>query len=387
MTDDVSQAFVQALVDARVAESITAEFKQVMPGGTDTDKREFLADVTSFANTVGGVLYFGVSEENGVAEGLPGIATDALDVELLRLENLLRDSVKPRMVGVRMKAIPVGEHRSIIAVSVPRSLLSPHMVVFGGGSRFYGRNSRGKYQLDVDELRTAFLASTSAEERVARFRAERLIQIQAGETPLPLDDKAKLVLHVLPLLQPAGGESLDPRAVVQLKPPIRPMWSDGHDYRFNLNGIVVHGPTHEGSTHSYLQVFRNGSLESVCTAVLRPEERGNFIRSLTIEPLLFDTTRDYLQAQEALGISGPRAVMVSLLGVRGYRVLPKTANRHWDSFRLPLPQDDLVLPEILVTERAPDTRKLLRPLCDMIWQAAGWDSCRNYDDAGEWRGD
>ena len=39
-----------------------------------------------------------------------------------------------------------------IIVRVPNSLNRPHMVVFKQWSRFYSRNSAGKYQLDVHEL-------------------------------------------------------------------------------------------------------------------------------------------------------------------------------------------------------------------------------------------
>ena len=58
------------------------------------------------------------------------------------------------------------------------------MVTFKKTSRFYTRNSAGKYQMDVGELRSAFAASELLGERMHRFRTERLSKIIAGETPV-----------------------------------------------------------------------------------------------------------------------------------------------------------------------------------------------------------
>ena len=40
------------------------------PWGSDQEKEEFLADVSSFANTMGGDLIYGIEEENGIPKVL-----------------------------------------------------------------------------------------------------------------------------------------------------------------------------------------------------------------------------------------------------------------------------------------------------------------------------
>ncbi len=87
-------------------------------------------------------------------------------------------------------------------------------------------------------------------------------------------------------------------------------------------------------------------------------------------------------AQTQLGVEGPRIVMVSFLGIRGYQVLPNTKNRDWSGFGLPLPDDDLILPEVQATDHTVDLAELLRPVFDVMWQAAGWDRCQNYNEEG-----
>ena len=43
---------IDALVADAVKEGRTIEYKQAMPGGADADRKEFLADVSSFANAL-----------------------------------------------------------------------------------------------------------------------------------------------------------------------------------------------------------------------------------------------------------------------------------------------------------------------------------------------
>ena len=58
--EDIRERDLQELIDNNVLEGKTIEYKRELPGTSDTNKKEFLADVTSFANTSGGDLIYGV---------------------------------------------------------------------------------------------------------------------------------------------------------------------------------------------------------------------------------------------------------------------------------------------------------------------------------------
>ena len=89
----VSEADLQRLIADGVRESRDLDFKRD-PVGDDRDaKREFLRDVTSFANTAGGYLIIGMAEAAGVADALIGLTARPPDDEKLRLENVIRDAV------------------------------------------------------------------------------------------------------------------------------------------------------------------------------------------------------------------------------------------------------------------------------------------------------
>src|SRR5205823_11553266 len=129
------------------------------------------------------------------------------------LENMLRDGIAPRLprVDVHPVALTSKPGYYVLILNMQKSWLSPHRVIFKNHSHFYSRNSAGKYQLDVMELRTAFELSGTTAERIRDFRAERLSRIGVGEeTPASLDEEAsKLVLHIVPFSAFSTSVSLD----------------------------------------------------------------------------------------------------------------------------------------------------------------------------------
>src|SRR5438552_8235623 len=90
----LTAADLDQLVDKPAPEGPELEYKRQLPDHSDAAHREFLADVTSFANSRGGFIIYGIIEQKGIAMevcALPGVDPDA---ERLRLENLLATSVK-----------------------------------------------------------------------------------------------------------------------------------------------------------------------------------------------------------------------------------------------------------------------------------------------------
>jgi predicted HTH transcriptional regulator len=64
--ESIKESDLQALVDNQVSERKTIEYKEALSGNADGDKKEFLADVSSFANASGGDLIYGIKEQSGV---------------------------------------------------------------------------------------------------------------------------------------------------------------------------------------------------------------------------------------------------------------------------------------------------------------------------------
>src|ERR1700674_2434002 len=102
--EEVGPDDIVALVDERTEERKTLEYKEKLPEGTDGAKKEFLADVCSFANFLGGDIIYGISDQrdsDGRATGIPekivGLAAANLLETRERLEAIVRDGIKPRI--------------------------------------------------------------------------------------------------------------------------------------------------------------------------------------------------------------------------------------------------------------------------------------------------
>ncbi len=103
--DDVDLSDIETLRENNALESQFIEFKGEAIGSADKDKREFLADVTAFANAAGGDLILGVTTKDGAADKICGIDLADPDKEKQRLVNILRDGVEPRISGTRHEMV------------------------------------------------------------------------------------------------------------------------------------------------------------------------------------------------------------------------------------------------------------------------------------------
>jgi len=362
--DSIEESDLQALKDNKVSEKKTIEYKESLPLSDYESKKKFLADVSSFANAAGGHLIYGIREESGEPVELCGLQNIDADAEILRLENLIRDSIEPRIPGVSMRAVPLQTAEVAIIIRIPRSWALPHVVKFQKHWRFYSRNSAGKYPLDVSELRAAFALSETTAERIRNFRAERLSMIVAGETPVALDEVPKIVLHIIPFgaFDPAVKFDMAFLARDLLNSLIPTSVGRGFDFRHNFDGFLTHTwRVQQTSKSSYVQVFRNGIIEAVDADILRPYQDVRNIPNDTFG-ILLHALRRYLSVQEQLGVEPPLFVMLSLLGVSGYTM---------DVRSHPIDRDALLIPENVVESFECDLAEVMRPIFDAVWNAAG----------------
>ena len=389
--DLLEEADIQRLMEDEVPESKIIDYKRRLPGPSDLEKREFLRDVSSFANASGGHLVYGIAEENGVPVKISGLSDIDPDQEILRLESMVQTGIAPRIPGISMRAVPLGGGRSVIVVRIPKSWASPHMIT-KGSSRFYSRNSAGKYPLDVFEIRTAFSITGTAAERMRDFRAETLTKVVAKETPAPLNDGPKMVLQVVPFGAFEPSSRFDVSSLVQryksgrgtLPLPLTGLFSG---WRYNFDGLLTYD-----DRGSYSQAFVSGIIEAVDSFVLSDQSKDKpgldgekVISSLRYEETLLEALPKYTCIQEHLGVEPPVFVMLSLLGGKG-RFMQVDTPDFSGVKDVQIDRDALLVPEIMVESFEYSPEEVLRPAFDAVWRAAGWERSMNYDEEGRWVG-
>jgi hypothetical protein len=348
-------------------------------GATGDDKREFLYDVSAMANAGGGAAR---------PTQIVGVASHGLDAQRLMLENLLRDNIKPRIIGHRLHPIPAGNDRYVLLIRVPRSLNAPHMVDMGGTQRFYSRNSGGKYVMDVGEIRAAFLASSSLTDRAQEWGRERFDLLARGGGQARLDAGARLILHLVPLASTTPGGLLPARVLEAQASNLRPYYTPDFQQRYNLDGFLTHPPVGAGGqVPSYVQFFRTGQIESVDTALLAPsflKGSRRLIMSQSFEQLVIEHTRSCLEAIRGAGIAPPILIGMALLDINGYVLAaPPTIGGKDESE--PIEEDAMGLPPVLLDDWETPVDTVLQPLFDTLWNAFGYPESPYYDKDGRWK--
>ena len=377
---------LQSLVDNGVCELKTLEYKQTLLVNSESQKKEFLADVSSFANASGGHLIFGVPQDPETGKPLPmqGLEIENPDQEILRLESIIRDGIEPHIPSIATKAVELADSRTVLVIRIPKSWIGPHRIRYQHYDRFYSRSSNGKYPLDVSELRLAFNLSETLAERIRSFRRDRVARILADETPVALGRGAKIALHLVPAVSFNPGRSYE-IGKIALNPwaTMPPMRSSGSNYRYNFDGLLTYSGATQEKSDSYVQLFRNGIIEAVEGRLLAYYEGQRRIPSAVFEKELIISFGKYFTVAKTLNVELPIFVFLDLLEVKGY-CMPE--NRYYDGQVHTIDRDLLLLPEVVVESYDVKPHAVLRLCFDSIWNACGVERSPYYDEAGEWVG-
>ena len=372
--DMIERSDIDSLVSNQVTEGKTLEYKEKLPNNSDNDKKEFLADITSFANASGGDILYGIKEkrdDNGNSTGIPEIACGLeginADAEIRRLDNIIRDGIAPGISGIHIKSIEGFTKGLMVVVRIPKSWASPHMVTFQNSSRFYSRNSAGKYQLEVSEIRSAFALSETLPEKVRRFRDDRIAKIIADETPAQLDHCPKIVLHILPIAAFDPVTRLDTTVLTDKKEKLSPIYTAGWSSRYNFDGFLTYSNSGGRPTcQTYFQIFRNGAIEAVEASILSEElSRKKEILSLVYEREIISALDRYLKLEQELGFEPPIFILLSLLGVKDYTMAVDRSRFLFLDPKL-IDRDVLLLPDIIVEDYESKASDILRPAFDAV---------------------
>ena len=387
--DQIDKAYIESLVADKVVEVKHLDYKEILPGDTDKEKNRFAEDVCAFANAAGGDVVFGMRDrrdEEGQKTGTPeyaGLGQFNFDQTKLRLEQIIQNKVEPRIPGIQFRLVDGFTNGPVVVMRVPRSYNAPHATKHDG--RFRSRTDSGNYAMDVQEIRSMFISSEALPERMRQFRADRLARIAAGEIPVRLNNGPKMALHVVPLSAFGRSDVYDLTEIRQRRALV-PVGTGGMDLRYNFDGLLAYALARgEAAVLSYTQLFRDGKIEAVEAHHIQRGSHEKGISCAYEDDALF-IVENALRVQQQLGVEPPVFVLMSLLGVRGYRIAG------WDQkypSRSPFPgqgqidRDDLFSDGIIIGQYQDDLRKIMRPLFDTIANAAGWARSMNYDEDGK----
>lgn len=360
---DIEKPDLENLVAWEVAEGSDLDYKLKLP----TDRRDFLVDVSSFANASGGDLVYGVREkrdDNSKNSGLPeaflGLPRVNLDQEMLKLQSWIREGLEPAL-QVEMRAVPGFEQGSVLVVRVPQSWNSPHMIK--ASPSFYVRSNNGNNPLGTQEIRQAFLLSQTIEGRMRAFRDERLARILSDEGAVPLTEGPKAVFHILPFSSFAGHERFSVARLRELAgPQMRPFFE----------GLVLKlSPSSAGAVR-YSAIFSNGAFE-IAFASLSSADGSKTLFTHSYEGMeSLKECQAAIAYLQKLGVTPPYIVSLALVGAGGYLPDVDLRTARYEGNPRPFPRDVLVAPETILEGFDSPLEILQNELFDSLWNATGY---------------
>ncbi len=384
--DQIDHAALQSLIDQQRSEDHTIEYKERLPGNADSEKVPWLLKpVCSFANSEGGDLVIGMRTDQGRPAELVGVDIDAdsIDGAMLRLDQALRSSIEPIVGSVRIRAVATSSGRLIVVVRVAKSWVAPHRVK--NNRMFYARGAAGSFELDVPQLRQAFLLSDGVQKEIEGFRADRVAKIVAGDTPVELKQGLKIVVHVLPLASFTSGRTV-PAELFSVRPhSMAPHRVGSMSWQLGLEGVTVHEVSRDEPSSAYSLFFREGRAEFVEAFAQRAGDGSGYLPSTYYEELCIESVNSAVRRLSEFDIGAPMYIGFSLINAKGYRLgVGRMVAFTNDRDLRPFDRQHMLFPMIEVQDETLDPSKFLRPAFDLVWNAGGMQKSLNYDDEGNW---
>lgn len=373
----ITFADLQALKDAAVRESRTIDYKKTWQLSDEASKKEFIADVASFANAGGGDIVYGISEAAGVPDAIVGLSGFDFDKEMLRAQSLLASWIDPRVAGASFRLVERVPETPVLVVRVPRSWNGPHMVTYNGYNRFFSRNANGKYEMDVRELKDAFLSASGRSARLRDFRLDRISRIAANDVGVRLASNYAVALHLLPL-----GELpvFDYSKILTLQQKyFWPIGNGGCSPRINFDGCMF-ANERLNDVLSYLQIFRDGAIEAVVCSP-RTQEAKEISQGYEFD--VRERIPQLMSGLMELGVGPPFILGLAHVNVTGMTMhIPPTVSLMHEPRAFD--RQHIIVPEAVIEDISAPIDIVLKPIFDIVWNACGIRSSRNYSQDGTW---
>jgi hypothetical protein len=368
---------IERLVENRISESKTLDYKKEINLEKGDDKKEFLYDITSFVNSDGGVIIYGISElkdENGHNTGLPeevcGIQIDNFEKLIQRIEDLIRSSVEPNIPDIVIKHLSK-DNKEVLFIGLQKSTGLPCMVTYNSTNKFYRRRNTGKYLVDIYELNQMFMENIEIIKELESFRIERVKKIKNGEFISNVDPNKTTLIHICPasFYQYNKLSLTDDRTLNNLSQNLKLYRPSGLDYRSNFEGFLIFKyDSQSKQVHSYNQVFRNGIIEFFSHDFHYSAQGKNFYLLGVLELQVIEWVKTAISIYKELEVPPPFVIYITITDLLDHIV---DINNFFRINVLPFSTNDLFLPNIIINDFDENIEKKLMEIFNIIWQAAG----------------
>ena len=150
---------LQSLIASGVQESLTLDYKRsVALDKSNNCRNEISKDVSAFANSAGGQIIYGISENNHLPESIDA-GLDPAVVTREWLEQVINSTIKPRIQNLLIKLVSLHNGRVAYALDIPQATsLAPHQA---SDHRYYRRFNYQSVPMEDYEVRDLLRRATT----------------------------------------------------------------------------------------------------------------------------------------------------------------------------------------------------------------------------------
>lgn len=149
--------YINDLIDKKAEESLKLEFKR---GDSIADRKEMSKDISSMANSAGGVIIYGIEEADHIASKPSYINGNEYTKEWL--ENVIDSNIHRKIDNLIIYPIREDDdiNKTIYIIEVPESQNSPHISKDG---KYYKRHNFKNLPMEEYEIRSLYFKSLNPE--------------------------------------------------------------------------------------------------------------------------------------------------------------------------------------------------------------------------------
>jgi hypothetical protein len=369
---------VLGLVEAKVPEGQSLEFKAELPTPNDKGRAELLKDVSALANANGGAILYGIKEKAACADSLSGLRLRDSDADVRRLAQTLESGIEPRLPGIHFTVVNL-DGGDVLILDIPESLDSPHRYLFNGHSKFVQRMGTHTSELTYDQLRSAFIRTST---RIEKLRQQWADHLELKKTWRPMMPGPVCVVRLASLMSADERQIIDPKAAYDhWDKLIFPDWGGGSP-SFNYDGLVAYRASKDEQA-AMVQVSRTGAITAYRTARPLMDDRP-LIPSIAIGDFIVVAAKKLIGFADLLGLRGSAILNVGLVRLSGYKLAIRD---HFGFDDTPsATTDDIQMPEFWIDDlsNVGEIDHMLKPGFDLIWQTFGQAECPHFNSEGLW---